>query len=187
MTSGNISRLWVLFCGRAPEDVNCVRTRNMPCSLHGHPLQLTLNVPGDVEQLSQLKCCYSYDALVQLADLLRCNPSERSSLQESAQDTRRAACQDLLRQKKASFIYDVLLGFELNAAGHICAAASANSVAARVPAASSPLQLLIPRELAVFVISAAALSLHASQATFDRYDCSVSPDEVLDLLQDAGY
>jgi hypothetical protein len=108
MTSGKISRLWVLFCGRAPEDVNCVRTRNMPCSLHGRPPQLTLNVPGDVEQLSQLKCCYSYDALVQLADLLRCNPSELSSLQESAQDTRRAACQDLLRQKKASFIYDVL-------------------------------------------------------------------------------
>jgi hypothetical protein len=121
-------------------------------------------------------CCYSAGALNLLAVLLRCDASLRHSVLEDAltksseNKTRRAVALDLIRNHAAPvFLRSVLPNFCLNGAGLVCLStiseASSNASAAAPAVESRGRQtLLLPSELAIFVISSAAASLHAAQS-----------------------
>ena len=129
--------------------------------------------------------CYSYDALELLAELLRCDEASRGLLLDQASrvgSARRAAARDLFRSSTASsFISKTLPLFVLNNAGYV-------SAVPEVSFSATQLQLLIPREFAVYLVSTAAASIHLTQAAAaDRYPGTISPDAVYTKLLEAGY
>jgi hypothetical protein len=159
-------------------------------------------IEQSVELCATSQCCYSVDALGLLASVLRRSPDERIAvLEEVLVDARRSAAKDLIRSSTAAkFVNVTLKSFVLDDSGrvnfHTVSADSAqrtlSSEAAyeSIPsnAASASRYVLLPRELAVFVVSTVAVSLHIRQAaTGLKYNGCNSARAVPVELANAGY
>jgi hypothetical protein len=89
------------------------------CSLHIVP---SVDVIGQLDKLAAPLCCYSVDALLLLASILRRLPAERVKFHDEALagSSRRAAAKDLIRSATAAkFIYATMRSFVLDEAGRV--------------------------------------------------------------------
>ena len=107
-------------------------------------------------------------------------PAERVAfLEDALVDSRRSAARDLTRSSTpASFVNGMLSSFVLDDFGRV----NFHAVSA------SASRLILPRELAVFVVSTVAVSLHMQQAaTGSTYRGCISARAVPAELENAGY